>query len=63
LLVQAIVGGAVFPTLMGYLADHYGIHHSLAMPLLCYFFIAYYGWKGYRIRPSELQSHIEIAPA
>jgi FHS family L-fucose permease-like MFS transporter len=63
LLVQAIVGGAVFPTLMGYLADHYGIHHSLAMPLLCYFFVAYYGWKGYRIRPSELQSHIEIAPA
>ena len=63
LLVQAIVGGAVFPTLMGYLADHYGIHHSLLMPLLCYFFVAYYGWKGYKIQPDELQSHLEIAEA
>ncbi len=63
LLVQAIVGGAVFPMLMGYLADHYGIHHSLLMPLLCYFFVAYYGWKGYRILPREIQSHIEIAQA
>jgi len=63
LLVQAIVGGAVFPMLMGYLADHYGIHHSLLMPLLCYFFIAYYGWQGYKIHPGEIQSHIEVAKA
>ena len=63
LLVQAIVGGAVFPMLMGYLADHYGIHHSLLMPLLCYFFIAYYGWNGYKIQPGEIQSHIEVAKA
>ena len=63
LLVQAIVGGAVFPMLMGYLADHYGIHHSLLMPLLCYFFIAYYGWNGYKIQPGEIHSHIEVAKA
>lgn len=63
LLVQAIVGGAVFPTLMGYLADRFGIHHSLAMPLLCYFFIAYYGWKGYKITPNEAQSHVEAVQA
>ena len=48
---------------MGYLADHYGIHHSLLMPLLCYFFIAYYGWNGYKIQPGEIQSHIEVAKA
>jgi FHS family L-fucose permease-like MFS transporter len=63
LLVQAIVGGAVFPMLMGYLADHYGIHHSLLMPLLCYFFVVYYGWRGYRIEPREMRSHIAIAEA
>lgn len=63
LLVQAIVGGAVFPMLMGYLADRYGIHHSLLMPLLCYFFIAYYGWTGYRIQPDENALHIEVAEA
>jgi FHS family L-fucose permease-like MFS transporter len=59
LLVQAIVGGAVFPVLMGFLADRYGIHHSLLMPLLCYLFVIYYGWRGYRIQPSEPQVHLE----
>lgn len=63
LLVQAIVGGAVFPMLMGFLADHYGIHHSLLMPLLCYFFVIYYGWNGYKIQPREIRSHIGIAEA
>jgi FHS family L-fucose permease-like MFS transporter len=53
LLVQAIVGGAVFPVMMGALADHFGIHHSLLLPLLCYLFVIYYGWKGYRIAPEE----------
>ena len=58
LLVQAIVGGAVIPVLMGFLADRFGIHKSLTLPLLCYLFIIYYGWKGYRIAPTEAQAHI-----
>ncbi len=53
LLVQAIVGAAVIPVSMGWLADRFGIHHSLLLPLLCYLFIIYYGWRGYRIAPSE----------
>ncbi len=59
LLVQAIVGGAVFPVMMGALADRYGIHKSLLMPLLCYLYIIYYGWSGYRIKPDEPVSHLE----
>jgi FHS family L-fucose permease-like MFS transporter len=59
LVVQGIVGGAVIPVFMGYLADHYGIHHSLLLPLCCYFFIIYYGLRGYRIAPFEPQSHLE----
>jgi FHS family L-fucose permease-like MFS transporter len=59
LLVQGIVGGAVIPVLMGYLADHYGIHRSLVLPMLCYLFVIYYGWRGYRIAPTEPQSHIQ----
>ncbi len=53
LLIQAIVGGALIPVLMGWLADHFGIHHSLLLPFLCYLFIIYYGWRGYRIAPGE----------
>jgi MFS transporter, FHS family, L-fucose permease len=31
------------------LADHIGIHHAFVVPVVCYLFIAYYGWKGSRI--------------
>ena len=62
LLVQGIAGGAVIPVLMGYCADHFGIHRSLALPFVCYLFIVYYGWRGYRIAPTEAQSHIEAVP-
>ena len=58
LLVQAIVGGAVFPVLMGRLADQYGIHHALFLPFCCYLFVIYYGLRGYRIKAAEPQSHI-----
>ncbi len=58
LLVQAIVGGALIPVLMGFLADRFGIHHSLVLPFLCYLFIIYYGWSGYRIRPAE--AHVQV---
>ena len=63
LLVQGIVGGAVIPLLMGALADHFGIHRSLALPLVCYGFIIYYGLHGYKILPREMQSHIEAVPS
>jgi MFS transporter, FHS family, L-fucose permease len=49
LLVTAIVGGALIPELQGILADRIGIHHAFVLPVLCYLFIAYYGWKGSRV--------------
>ena len=61
LVVQAIVGGAVLPVLMGYFADRYGIHHALALPLICYLYIIYYGWRGYRIMPTEAKAHFIAA--
>ncbi len=61
LLVQAIVGGALIPVLMGALADHFGIHHSLVLPFLCYLFIIYYGWRGYRIAPEEPKATVVAA--
>ncbi|RXH56143.1 sugar MFS transporter [Granulicella sibirica] len=62
LVVQGIVGGAVIPVFMGYCADHYGIHRSLLLPFVCYFFIIFYGLRGYRISPSEPTSHLEAVP-
>jgi FHS family L-fucose permease-like MFS transporter len=49
LLVTAIVGGALIPEIQGIIADHIGIHHAFFIPVLCYLFIAYYGWRGSRI--------------
>lgn len=46
LLVMAIIGGAVFPALMGYLSDLTSIQTAFAIPLLCYLYIWYYAAKG-----------------
>ncbi|WP_316832481.1 sugar MFS transporter [Pedobacter aquatilis] len=43
LLVMAILGGAVMPVIQGAVADKIGVHHSFILPLLCYFFILYFG--------------------
>ncbi|MDX5516668.1 sugar MFS transporter [Stenotrophomonas sp. RG-453] len=48
LLVMAIVGGAVIPLAMGWLADHHGLQVSFLLPMLCYLFIAFYAWRGSR---------------
>ncbi|MDE2024027.1 MAG: sugar MFS transporter [Gammaproteobacteria bacterium] len=46
LLIMAIVGGAVIPELQGILADHIGVHHAFLLPLLCYLYIVFYGFRG-----------------
>ena len=47
ILCMAIVGGAIIPVLQGVLADNIGIHHAFILPVVCYMFIAYYGFKGH----------------
>lgn len=53
ILCLAIVGGAILPLLQGILADLVGIQLSLAIPLVCYFFIVYYGLIGCIPKPIE----------
>jgi MFS transporter, FHS family, L-fucose permease len=48
LLIAAIVGGAIIPELQGLLADRIGIHHAFILPVLCYIYIAHYGFRGSR---------------
>jgi FHS family L-fucose permease-like MFS transporter len=48
ILCLAIVGGAIVPVLQGILADTIGLQASFILPLLCYFFIAYYGFSGHK---------------
>lgn len=47
--IMSIVGGALMPFVMGLLAEK-GTAHSYIVPLLCFVVVAWYGWRGYRIK-------------
>ncbi|MBM4172612.1 MAG: sugar MFS transporter [Ignavibacteria bacterium] len=48
ILCTAIVGGALLPVIQGFFADNIGIHHAFFIPVLCYVYIMYYGFKGHK---------------
>lgn len=50
-LVMAIVGNACLPQLTAYIMHHNEHIYQIAyiVPLICFIFCAYYGWKGYKI--------------
>ena len=42
LIVMAIVGGAIMPFLMGWLADTYAMRVGFVMPLICFLYVMFY---------------------
>ena len=55
-LSTAIVGGAIVPVLFGAVVDYYmnhdkseatGLRYALMIPMVCYAYIAWFGFKGY----------------
>jgi MFS transporter, FHS family, L-fucose permease len=46
-LIMSIVGGAIIPPLQGAAADIIGVQLSFVVPIICYVYLAYYGWKGH----------------
>lgn len=48
LLVMAIIGGAVFPALMGYISDQSSIRAAFAVPLVCYAYVLYFAVRGFK---------------
>lgn len=49
LLTMAIAGGAVLPTLFGFLKDLYGMQNAYWLCLPCFLFILYYGIAGHKV--------------
>ncbi len=49
-IVMSIVGGALFPSIMGLVADNYGMSIGFLTPIPFFVFIAYYAIKGYQVR-------------
>jgi MFS transporter, FHS family, L-fucose permease len=48
LLVMSIIGGAVFPAIMGYVSDMSSIRLAFWVPFLCHFYVLYFAARGYR---------------
>jgi FHS family L-fucose permease-like MFS transporter len=48
-LVMSIVGGAVFPPIMGLIADKYTMSVGFFAPIPLFAFILYYGLKGHKV--------------
>ena len=52
-IVMGIVGGALLPKLMGAIADHYNMSRGFIVPLICFVFIALYGYGWPKLSRAE----------
>lgn len=59
LLVMAIIGGAVFPAMMGRISDATSIQTAFLVPLVCHFVVFYFALRGYK--PANLPEASEEA--
>ncbi len=48
LIMTAVVGGAVIPVILGGLVDHFGFRPAAILPVICYIYIAFYGFAGHK---------------
>jgi FHS family L-fucose permease-like MFS transporter len=58
-LVMAIIGGAVFPAIMGRISDASSIQTAFIVPLLCYAYILYFALSGYKPSSAENAPSLE----
>ena len=58
LIVMAIIGGAIFPVIMGGIIDSMGdnIQIGYIVPFLCFFVVWYFGWKGHKVFINPVES-------
>jgi len=52
LIVMSIIGGAIFPVIMGKIIDNAGddIQKGYIVPLVCFFVVLFFGLKGHQIK-------------
>ncbi len=49
MLIMMILGGAIIPPLQGYISDLANIHVSYIIPIICFAYLAFYGWKSKQV--------------
>ncbi|MDB5007262.1 MAG: fucP 3 [Mucilaginibacter sp.] len=63
-LVMMILGGGIIPLLQGKLSDIIGIHQSYFIPVLCFSYLAFYGWRIIGILKKQgIEHEVELGAA
>ncbi|MBE3132255.1 MAG: sugar MFS transporter, partial [Acidobacteria bacterium] len=60
-IVMAIMGGAILPKLMGYVADQYDMSRGFIVPMACFAFVAYYGYNWPRFSGAKSMTVVKTA--
>jgi FHS family L-fucose permease-like MFS transporter len=60
-IVMAIMGGAVLPKAMGAIADSYDMSRGFIVPMVCFAFVALYGYKWPKLANAESLHSVRTA--
>src|ERR1035437_716210 len=60
-IVMAIMGGAVLPKLMGYIADNSDMSRGFIVPMFCFAFVAFYGFNWPKYSNVELLNGVKAS--
>jgi MFS transporter, FHS family, L-fucose permease len=58
LLVMSIIGGAVFPAVMGLVSDASNIQWAFTVPLVCYAYVLYFAVSGYKPTSATVPTNV-----
>ncbi|MGA2197080.1 MAG: MFS transporter [Bryobacteraceae bacterium] len=61
-IVMAIMGGAILPKLMGYVADRFDMSRGFIVPMFCFAFVAFYGFNWPKYAQAESLQGARISP-
>jgi MFS transporter, FHS family, L-fucose permease len=62
-LVMAIMGGAILPKLMGYVADRFDMSRGFIVPMVCFVFVAFYAFNWPRFSNAQSMQGTPAASA
>ncbi|MCL5745779.1 MAG: MFS transporter [Acidobacteria bacterium] len=59
-IVMAIMGGALLPKVMGHVADKFDMSRGFIVPMLCFVFVAFYGFNWPRFSKAESLNGLKV---
>jgi FHS family L-fucose permease-like MFS transporter len=59
-IVMAIMGGAILPKLMGYVADKSDMSRGFIVPMFCFAFVAFYGYNWPKYSKADSLNSVKV---